>query len=102
MTAAPRSARLAADAEPIRLPRRAGEELWLSLAEFRGRRYADIRVRYLNGDGQYAPSVKGITVTPSRWPDFLAAVLELDRRMCESGLVRAAKLEGSADGDDDA
>ena len=71
---------------PICIPRRRGEELRLSVAEYRGRDYADLRSYYVNDDDEWRPG-RGITVPPALWGEFLAGVVELDRRLRAEGLV---------------
>ncbi len=42
-----------------------GEDLIrVSLSEFRGKQYIDIRIHYMAEDGEWKPTRKGITLTP--------------------------------------
>lgn len=78
---------------PVRIHRRRGEELRLSVAEYRGRDYADLRSYYVNDDDEWRPG-RGITVPPALWGEFLAGVVELDRRLRAAGLVGDGKDGG--------
>jgi hypothetical protein len=72
--------------QPICIRRRHGEELRLSVSEYNGHNYADLRLYYLNVDEKWCPG-KGITVPPTLWQEFFEAVLELDHRLRMDGLV---------------
>ncbi len=69
----------------------ATEKVVAKLREYRGRRYADIRIYYLANisDNTYAPTKKGLTISPDLLPD-LAKMVE--------GLMTASsdqKLKGN-------
>ena len=66
---------------PIIVPKNSIEQLQLSLSEYEGHRYADLRVYYRNDDDEFVPTRKGITVSPARWRAFREAVDELESRM---------------------
>lgn len=57
----------------------ATEKVIAKLREFRGRRYADIRVYYLANitDNTYAPTKKGVTIAPDLLPELAKMVDEL-------------------------
>lgn len=67
------------------------EELRLSLAEFNGHRYVDLRLYYRADSGEMRPNRKGITVPPDRWPAFRQALDQLEAQMRERGLLRPSK-----------
>jgi hypothetical protein len=79
---------------PIIIPKNSREELWLSLAEYNGHPYADLRVYYRDEDrGEMRPSRSGITVSPARWPAFMAGLQRLDEEMERRGLLELAEEE---------
>jgi hypothetical protein len=57
----------------------ATERVVAKIREFRGRRYVDIRVYYLANisDNTYAPTKKGIMLSPDLLPDLSAMVKNL-------------------------
>ena len=57
----------------------ATEKVIAKLREFRGRRYADIRIYYLANisDNTYAPTKKGVTIAPDLLPELAKMVDEL-------------------------
>lgn len=65
------------------------EKLIFSLSEFRGKKYADIRVFYEDDEGEWKPTKKGITIAPDRFEEFEEAIGQLRQRMVEDGLVAA-------------
>ncbi|MCC7261582.1 MAG: transcriptional coactivator p15/PC4 family protein [Candidatus Latescibacteria bacterium] len=76
------------DSKPIILPKNSREELRLSLAEFNGHPYVDLRVYYRDDEsGEMRPSRSGITVSPTRWPAFMAGLQQLDEALEQCGLL---------------
>jgi hypothetical protein len=58
-------------AEPEKNPL---EKLCVSLREYRGRSFVDIRLHFLGDDDVWHPTKKGITMGLALWPDFVAAI----------------------------
>ncbi len=56
------------------------EVVRVSTEEFKGRKYLDIRVYFDNGEGEWKPTKKGVTIQPDRVDDFI----ELIRKAKES------------------
>jgi len=54
----------------------ATEKVVAKLREYRGRRYADIRIYYLANisENTYAPTKKGLTISPDLLPDLATLV----------------------------
>ena len=48
-------------------------------------------------DDHFAPTRKGLTISPARWPDFVEAVFELDRRLRAEGLVEPERESNGSD-----
>ena len=65
----------------------ATEKVIAKLREFRGRRYADIRVYYLANitDNTYAPTKKGVTIAPDLLPELAKMVDELIAASSDAG-----------------
>ena len=75
------------DFEPVVIPKNSFEQLRLSLAEYEGHQYVDVRVYFLNDDGEFVPTRKGVTVSPKKWGLFKAGIEELEQHMFEEGLL---------------
>jgi hypothetical protein len=45
-------------------------------SEFKGKEFLDIREYYLNDDGEWRPTKRGVTIPPASVADFAQAVLE--------------------------
>ena len=73
--------------KPIIIPRNSLERIHLAIREYNGRLFVDARIHYRNEDGEWKPTKKGITVSPEIWPEFIAAVQQLDGQLREQGLV---------------
>ena len=63
-------------------PKNAEEEVKLSIREYKGRRYLDLRIWYLAKEGEYHPTKKGVTLGL----EFLPEVVR--------GLEKVAEREG--------
>ncbi len=57
------------------------------MSEFKGRTYADVRVWYVDGGGQLKPSKKGLTISPSLWPEFTKGIERLGAELEAQGLL---------------
>jgi Transcriptional Coactivator p15 (PC4) len=56
------------------------EQIRISINEYQGHEYIDIRVFYL-ADGEYKPSTKGVTLKKDLYPELLKGVVELGASM---------------------
>jgi hypothetical protein len=77
------------------IPKNSREAIRFSLETFKGCRFADLRL-YIQEDGQ-APIAtrKGLTVPPALWPQFKAALAQVEAAMIkESWLDREDLAEG--------
>lgn len=73
----------------------ATERVVAKIREFRGRQYADIRVYYLANitDNTYAPTKKGIMLSPELLPHLAVMVDELKRACGNDGSVGGGSEE---------
>jgi hypothetical protein len=62
----------------------------MQLTEFKGRRYADLRVFYRDDDGELKPTRKGVCVSPELWPDFVRGIEKLGAQLQECGLLESS------------
>lgn len=69
------------------------ETVRISISEFRGKTYGDIRVYYRDDDGELKPSRKGLTLAPDLIPDLRAAVVDLEKAFVEDGLCEPEEEE---------
>jgi hypothetical protein len=57
-----------------KFPRTATEEIRAGIKEFRGRRYIDFRTYYMDKEGEWKPTKKGITLPTEFMPELRQAV----------------------------
>lgn len=48
------------------------EVVRVSVSEYKGRKYVDIRIYFKNTEGEWAPTKKGVTVQPDRVEEMVA------------------------------
>ncbi len=58
-------------------PKNALEEVRVSLSNYKGKQYVDMRIYYKTDDGDFHPSKKGITFPPDLFPELEEAVNKL-------------------------
>lgn len=66
--------------------RNAEETLRISLSNFKGRTYVDIRLFYEDTNGELAPTKKGVTITPELWDEFRTGVALAEKALQERNL----------------
>jgi hypothetical protein len=72
------------------------ERYHFSIREYEGHRFVDIRLHFQADDGQtWPPTKKGVTVAPSVWPDFKAALAQIEAELIRRKLIDPADLEGA-------
>jgi hypothetical protein len=75
------------------LPKNSRETIRFSLAEYKGRRFGDLRI-FLTDEGQDPIATrKGLTVSPQLWPQFKAALAQLESAMVAERWIDAEDLE---------
>lgn len=50
------------------------DQVRVSLSEFHGRQYVDVRIFYMADDGEWKPTKKGITLNPDLMHDVHEAI----------------------------
>jgi hypothetical protein len=72
-----------------KFPRTATEEVRAGIKEFRGKKYIDFRTYYMDKQGEWKPTKKGITLPTDFMPDLRKAVdaieAEIEAMAKESG-----------------
>lgn len=51
------------------------ERLRVSVSEYRGRTFVDLRVWYVGEDGSYRPSSKGVTIRPAQVAEIVQGLM---------------------------
>lgn len=82
------------------LPKNSREVIQFRLGEFKGHKFVDMRIFALSDtdNGQEkpkdpAPTKKGLAVSPALWPQFRAALKEVEAAMITQGWLDQADLE---------
>ncbi|AOJ88358.1 hypothetical protein WS87_12640 [Burkholderia sp. MSMB0856] len=66
--------------------RSASERLRVQLRQYRGREFLDVRYWYLDNDGEYRPSQKGVTLNPSQLAELVQALMIAGRAFDTKGV----------------
>ena len=53
------------------------EQVQVSLSNYKGKTYVDLRIYYKASDGEYRPTKKGITMSPDVLPELGEAIRKL-------------------------
>ena len=73
------------------VPKSATEEVQISINEYRGKKYLDLRVYYTTDDGlNWSPTKKGVTFSPDRLSDLKEAV---EKAIAEFGVTEETTEE---------
>lgn len=56
----------------------------LEITEYKGEHYLNIRIWYLDKDGEWKPTKKGVAIRPSQFSDFKKFVLEAEQELQKS------------------
>lgn len=77
------------------IPKNSREKLVFTLAEYRGKLFLDIRT-HVNPDngGQPIATKKGVTIPPALYPQFRAALAQVEQAMVEQGWLDKEDLQG--------
>jgi len=76
------------------IQKNARETIRFRLGEFKGYKFCDMRV-FITEDGKDpAPTKKGLTVSPTLWSQFKAALDQIEAAMIEAGWLDREDLEG--------
>jgi len=64
--------------------RNATEEVRVGIKEFRGKRYIDFRIYYLDDkSGEWKPTRKGVSLATDFMPELKQAVASLEKKLAE-------------------
>lgn len=76
-----------------KLPKNTWEAICFQLGEYKGHKFVDMRV-YVQEDGKDpAPTKKGLAVSPALWPQFKAALAQVEEAMIQEGWIDREDLE---------
>ena len=67
------------------------ETLQVSLSNFKGKTYIDIRLFYEPSEGELAPTKKGVTLTPELWDEFRAGIAAAETELKARNLWHPAE-----------
>ncbi len=75
------------------VPKNSREVFRFRLGEFKGHKFIDLRV-FIKDDGKDpAPTKKGLAVSPTLWPQFRAALAQVEEAMIKEGWLDREDLE---------
>ncbi|UMA67280.1 transcriptional coactivator p15/PC4 family protein (plasmid) [Roseivivax marinus] len=74
------------------IPRGNGEEIRVSLSEYKGSRFLNLRTWFRNARGQMQPGKKGLTVPMRLLPDFARAVSRANTVALQRGELQTAEV----------
>ncbi len=63
------------------------EEVRATLRTYRGKRYMDVRIYYLDDAGEFRPTKKGVNLSVEFLPDLTAMIDKLAKAVAEDGDV---------------
>jgi len=75
------------------------EEIRISLREYKGHPFVDIRIYWKPADGEPGPTKKGVTFHPEFYPEFRKAIAALEEALIKKKLVDREALEAALAGD---
>jgi hypothetical protein len=67
------------------MPKNARETIHFRLGEFKGHRFVDMRIFTKEHGKEPSPTKKGLAVSPHLWPQFRAALAQVEQAMIEQG-----------------
>jgi len=76
------------------IPRNTNEEIRVSICEFRGYTFIDVRVHFYDG-GEWRPTRKGVTLPPEMYPELALAVEALGACLVEMDLLDEEVMEST-------
>ena len=59
----------------------------ISLSEFKGKQYVDLRVYFENDDGEWKPTKKGVAIHVDLFGKLMEALKEAEQMLQENGLL---------------
>ncbi|MGO9175717.1 MAG: transcriptional coactivator p15/PC4 family protein [Desulfobaccales bacterium] len=76
------------------IQKNARETIRFRLGEFKGHKFVDMRVFAVEDGKDPAPTKKGLAVSPTLWPQFRAALAQVEEAMIEAGWIDREDLAG--------
>lgn len=67
------------------------EEIRVSLREYKGHPFIDIRVYWKPPEGEPGPTKKGVTLNPELFPEFKQAIAALEAALAKAKLIDEEK-----------
>jgi len=67
------------------------EKIVFGLSEFKGKKYADLRIYFEDDEGEWKPTKKGITVSLERFWEFKENLQKLEEYLLENGHIQPPK-----------
>lgn len=61
------------------------ERLRVSIENFKGREYVDVRIYYQDKEEEWRPTKKGVTVAPEKTEEFIALINEAHKKLAGGG-----------------
>ena len=71
------------------------EEIRVSLREYKGHPFIDIRLYWRPPDGEPGPTKKGVTLSPEFFPDLKKAVLALEAVLLKAKLIDRGDVDAA-------
>jgi hypothetical protein len=75
------------------LPKNSREAIRFRLGEFKGHNFVDIRIFSKEDGKEPAPTKKGVAVSPHLWPQFKAALAQVEQAMIKQGWLDREDLD---------
>ena len=70
----------------IVVPKNWVERLHLTISEYSGHTFVDIRINFKNND-DWIPTKRGITISPKNWLLFMDGVRQVEEKLVRRGLI---------------
>lgn len=71
------------------------EEIRISLREYKGHSFVDIRVYWRPPDGEPGPTRKGVTFNPEFYPEFREAIAALEEALIKKKLLDREAIDAA-------
>jgi hypothetical protein len=75
------------------LSKNSRESIKFSLAEFKNHKFVDMRIFIQEGDKDPVPTRKGLTVSPTMWAKFKAALAQVEHELVAQAWLDREDLE---------
>ena len=76
----------------LELPKNSRETIRFSLGEYKTHKFVDLRIWAIEDGKDPAPTKKGLAVSPQLWPQFKAALAQLEEAMVQQGWLNHEDL----------